>query len=42
MQIERSVRLATMQKDSDTRNRDVRDRQRKQQDLPPGCVRDAV
>jgi hypothetical protein len=42
VQIERSVRLATMQKDSDARNRDVRDRQREQHDLPPSCVRDAV
>jgi hypothetical protein len=42
VQIERSVRLATMQKDSDARNRDVRDRQRKEQDLPPSCVRNAV
>jgi hypothetical protein len=31
-----------MQKDSDARNRDVRDRQCKQQDLPPGCVRNAI
>jgi hypothetical protein len=42
MQIERSVRLATMQKDGDARDRDVRNCQGKQQDLPPSCVRKAV
>ena len=31
-----------MQKDRHASNRDVRDRQRKKQNLPPSCVRDAI
>ena len=42
MQIQRAVRLAAVQKNSDASNGDVRQRQGKQHNLPPGPIKVAM
>jgi hypothetical protein len=42
MQIQRAVRLATVQIDSDAGDGDVSHRKREQQNLPPGKVEQSV
>ena len=42
MQIQRAVRLATVQENSDASNGDVRQRQGKQHNLPPGPIKVAM